>query len=101
LVSAKVLLLHDTADFVNVHAVMLAKALWSLVCRFELGHLMTKQFRKLGHDIQATGIKKGCLFNELKYWQVTENSIVDVMHDILEGIAPFELCFVLGEIEAA
>jgi len=36
--------------------------------------------------------------NILRHWHVTENFVVDVMHDILEGIAPFELSLIFNEI---
>lgn len=45
-----------------------------------------------------TGIKKDCPFNALRYWHVTENYVVDVMHDVLEGIAQFELSFILNAL---
>jgi hypothetical protein len=52
------------------------------------------------YDQQMTGIKRGCLLNNLQYWHVTENFAVDVMHDILEGIAGFELALILNGIAA-
>jgi len=50
------------------------------------------------YDIQLTGIKRGCPLNALQYWHVTENFVVDVMHDILEGIAPFELSLIFCKL---
>jgi hypothetical protein len=50
------------------------------------------------YDVMTTGIKKDCPFNALRYWHVTENFVVDAMHDILEGIAPFELSLVLNAL---
>ena len=41
------------------------------------------------------GIKGMCLLNALQYFHVTENVTVDIMHDLLEGIAPFELKLIL------
>ena len=50
------------------------------------------------YDWMMTGIKKGCPFNVLRYWHVTENFVVDVMHDVLEGIAHFELSLILNAL---
>ena len=50
------------------------------------------------YDVHVTGIKRGCLLNMLQYWHVTDNLVVDVMHDILEGIAPFELTLIFNEL---
>ena len=41
------------------------------------------------------GIKGSCLLNKLKYFHVVENVTVDPMHDILEGLAPYELKLIL------
>lgn len=37
------------------------------------------------------GVKRTCLLNSLKYFHTTENFSVDVMHDLLEGVAQYEL----------
>ncbi|XP_065653377.1 uncharacterized protein LOC136080528 [Hydra vulgaris] len=47
-----------------------------------------------------SGIKNGCIFNELKFFHVMENFAVDAMHDLLEGIVPIELSDVLGSLSA-
>lgn len=39
----------------------------------------------------TTGIKKYCLFNDLKYFSSVDNYSVDIMHDILEGVIDFFL----------
>jgi len=41
------------------------------------------------------GIKRSCLLNNLQYFHITDNVAVDVMHDLLEGIVPFELKLIL------
>ena len=41
------------------------------------------------------GVKKQCLLNTLQFFSTTDNFTVDVMHDILEGIAQFEMKLVL------
>lgn len=53
-----------------------------------------------GYDQQATGIKRGCLLNKLKYWHVTENFVVDVLHDILQGVAGLEISLVFAALAA-
>jgi len=42
------------------------------------------------------GIKSSCLLNSLQYFHVVQNVSVDVMHDLLEGIVPFELKLILA-----
>lgn len=37
------------------------------------------------------GVKKSCLLNLLQYFHTTANFSVDIMHDILEGVAQFEM----------
>lgn len=37
------------------------------------------------------GVKSSCLLNSLTYFHTTENFSVDVMHDVLEGMAQYEL----------
>jgi len=32
------------------------------------------------------GIKSSCLLNTLQYFHVVENSTVDILHDVLEGV---------------
>jgi hypothetical protein len=41
------------------------------------------------------GLKSSCLFNDLQYFHVITNASVDVMHDFLEGIVPYELKLIL------
>jgi hypothetical protein len=43
----------------------------------------------------VTGIKRACILNEIPSFQVTENFAMDAMHDLLEGIIPYELEAVL------
>ena len=41
------------------------------------------------------GIKSSCLLNTLQYFHVVENSTVDILHDVLEGVAELELKLIL------
>ncbi len=47
-----------------------------------------------------TGIKRKCVLDELKYFSVVDNVAPDIMHDILEGIGPFEVKLVLASLVA-
>ncbi len=42
-------------------------------------------------DSSCYGIKRNSILNEFKYFHVADNVAVDVMHDILEGVAQYEL----------
>jgi hypothetical protein len=48
-----------------------------------------------GYNPSLTGIKAGCILNELSTYHVTTNYALDAMHDLLEGVVPFELQFIL------
>lgn len=37
------------------------------------------------------GVKRSCILNSLQYFNTCENFSVDIMHDILEGVAQFEM----------
>jgi hypothetical protein len=50
------------------------------------------------YDHRVTGIKRGSLFNELKYLHAMQYYSVDVMRDFLEGIALFELSLVFAKL---
>lgn len=43
----------------------------------------------------ATGVKQNCIFNELKYFHVTNNMYVDPMHDLAEGICHYDIILIL------
>lgn len=46
------------------------------------------------------GVKRTSLLNSLQYFNISDNFSVDVMHDVLEGIAQFELKLVLSYVQA-
>ncbi|GFS56753.1 uncharacterized protein LOC106175700 [Trichonephila inaurata madagascariensis] len=64
---------------------------------------------KVGHDAHVRdvidqnittamcGVKSDCPFNELGYWHVTNNLVVDVMHDLLEGWCATETHLILHQ----
>lgn len=43
----------------------------------------------------TSGVKRQCILNTSKFFHVTSNFCPDVMHDVLEGIAPMEVKLVL------
>ena len=45
------------------------------------------------------GVKRTCLLNTLQYFNTSNNFFVDIMHDILEGVAQFEVKLVLQYIQ--
>lgn len=45
-----------------------------------------------------SGVKRPCILNTSRYFHVTKNFCPDVMHDILEGVAPMEVKLVLKEL---
>lgn len=45
------------------------------------------------------GVKRVCLLNSLKYFNTANNFAVDIMHDILEGVAQLEVKVVLQYIQ--
>ncbi|XP_038580037.1 uncharacterized protein LOC119906766 [Micropterus salmoides] len=47
------------------------------------------------NDVTVTGIKQDSCLNTLEYFHVTENVGVDIMHDVLEGVAPLEVKLLL------
>ena len=51
------------------------------------------------YDQSLTGIKGSCCFHQLKYFHVTENWAPDIMHDLLEGVAPYECSLLLQNLE--
>jgi hypothetical protein len=42
-----------------------------------------------------TGIKNVCVFNRIPGYHVTQNILLDCMHDICEGVAQFGMCSVI------
>lgn len=50
-----------------------------------------KRIHDANYNASETGIKKGFLLNELKFFHCTEQNVPDCMHDVCEGVAPYEL----------
>ncbi|KAL7294355.1 hypothetical protein TKK_0012363 [Trichogramma kaykai] len=45
-----------------------------------------------------TGVIEECIFNQVHNFHIIDNQSIDLMHDILEGVANFTTCNVLSEI---
>ncbi|XP_013413276.1 uncharacterized protein LOC106175700 [Lingula anatina] len=48
------------------------------------------------HDVTLTGIKSPCALNDLSEFHVTSNFVVDIMHDLLEGVCSLEVKLILN-----
>lgn len=48
--------------------------------------------------VSESGINSSSCLNDIDYFHVTENYTPDVMHDILEGICPYELKLILHSL---
>ncbi|XP_055715103.1 uncharacterized protein LOC129809293 [Phlebotomus papatasi] len=47
---------------------------------------------KLGNNSDhIRGVRENSLFNDLQYFHVVKNPSIDIMHDVLEGVAQYEL----------
>lgn len=45
-----------------------------------------------------TGLKRDSVVNSLSFYHVTNNVAPDIMHDILEGVGPYEVKLVLNAL---
>lgn len=50
------------------------------------------------NNVSLTGIKDRCIWNELQSYHVITNLVVDLMHDILEGVCHYDFCAILEEL---
>ena len=50
------------------------------------------------HLPYVMGVKKSCLLNSLQYFHTATNFSVDIMHDIFEGVAQFEMKLLLQHL---
>ncbi len=48
------------------------------------------------NDLSQTGIKRTCVFNSVLNFHIMLAPCVDIMHDILEGVADYDLGFILN-----
>ena len=44
------------------------------------------------NDVSKTGINEECVFNEISTFHCILNAVVDIMHDIYEGVCRYVLC---------
>ena len=47
------------------------------------------------NDTVATGIKERCMWNVLLSFFITVNIYADIMHDVIEGVGDYVMCFVI------
>lgn len=47
------------------------------------------------NDQSLTGVYENCVFNQVNTYHVTVNQSVDIMHDILEGVAKYDMSRIL------
>jgi hypothetical protein len=65
----------------------------------ELYNLHCQQLQKqMGPKSHVWGLKSISSFSKLNYYHPVHNDTCDIMHDILEGIAPFEVNLLLREL---
>lgn len=57
-----------------------------------------KRCRDADYNASSSGIKTGFTLNSLKYFHCTQQSVPDCMHDICEGVGPYELELVLQSL---
>lgn len=49
-------------------------------------------------DSSQTGLKRDSVLNNLSFYHVSDNVAVDIMHDVLEGVGPYEVKLVLSSL---
>ena len=50
------------------------------------------------NDLSQTGVARNCVFNKVYDYNVTNDIIFDIMHDLLEGVCNFGMCGVLKKL---
>jgi len=82
---------------------MSSKDVCNVVCKDDVLEMRNKQqyLQQLCDVVDGKlttkecGIKSSCKLNELQYFHTVDNVTVDIMHDVLEGVAPYELKLIL------
>ena len=60
--------------------------------------MYSQKIREISKDpskCSTYGIHGPCALNELKFFHTSNNYSLDIMHDIYEGVVPYELCLIL------
>jgi hypothetical protein len=60
-----------------------------------MGNKQTYDDDVTARNASLNGIKEECVFNQLESFKVYENHSVDIMHDLLEGVFPYDLSLIL------
>ena len=50
------------------------------------------------NNLSETGVRRDSVLNNLSNFSVTHNKVADIMHDLLEGVGPYELKLVLSSL---
>lgn len=48
----------------------------------------------IANNSKGTGIKERCVFNAIPSFDVTQNFVVDIMHDLFEGVCSYDYLFI-------
>lgn len=46
-------------------------------------------------DVSNSGVKEACVWHDVLGFNVLDQVGVDIMHDLLEGVCKYDLCFLL------
>lgn len=52
--------------------------------------------RENPRETSCFGLKRNSIFNSLSYFSVSDNFVLDIMHDVLEGVAQYEIKLLFG-----
>ena len=50
------------------------------------------------NNFQTSGVKENSAFNEIPYFHCVQNIIADTMHDLLEGVLPYETGLIFNQL---
>lgn len=64
----------------------------------ELFEMHCNELQSDPQKLSMFGLKKNSTFNSLQFFHVTHNFSLDIMHDILEGVAQYEMKLLFGYI---
>lgn len=50
------------------------------------------------NNCSVTGVNERCIFNEVPSYHATQNCICDFMHGIIEGVARYDMAFIIKNL---
>lgn len=67
---------------------------------FDHSKMLIRNRQNYGEHLtnKTFGVQNPCILNELKYFNFLDSPTVDIMHDVLEGVVPYELKLVLQKL---